>query len=237
MDRRRLHRRHRLVLSHLLLATAGCGPTAIDAVDLPDGPYRPNAGCGVIELGAGGAVCPTGAQFTFEKQGDEQAFRLGKNLTARQLSCERSYCGTGSLKVRATYTWPDGAPRPVDGAQLGEVIHTFPRPVDLYGKRVSFQTYVDPFDTPFNAQLAIEVQGRGWTKIQDGPISNRQGWNLRGDIVAPENPDTGLPANTRQVMATAIFLQVYLSRPVGSGDRRVWVGDVYFDDVKIEDPP
>src|SRR5262245_19831629 len=134
----------------LLGAAAACEPTTITAVADPGGAFHPGAGCGVADLHAGGSEgCVPAGQLGFERPGDDAVMETtSPGLSGRQVSCRRSYCGTGALSLHAEYRWPTG-PRPAArGDYMGEVTYRFAEPVDLYGKTISFAVYVDGLRTP-----------------------------------------------------------------------------------------
>jgi hypothetical protein len=214
------------------LASFGCGPETISAVDPPIGFYVPNAMCVTRE--GGGAACPTGAQFGFERATDHLDFQLDKPAAQQnaRVSCQRTFCGTGAFAYHAIYRWPRGVPGEM-ADRYHDVSYKFPQPVDMRGKTLTARIFVESFTTPLNAQLAI-VQSRGrYRIIFDGPLLSQSGWNTVGGIVGPENPKAFSPGETVPAMVPVsdLMLVVYLSTDVRSGDRENWESDVYFDEI------
>lgn len=214
------------------LTLAACDATHIEAVGAPGGPFRSGAGCVAEELEAAGrAACLAGAQLGFEQVGDESLFdvRLG-NLSAKELSCRRSYCGTGALKLHADYRWKGGT-GPVEGERLGEIRHRLPAPLDLYGKTLTYALYLDGVTTPVNAYLAI-IDGNGiFHMVHDQPVFLFRQWTQRGAPLLTSTPRINLPPGTTSLVVREIVIAVYLATAVMSGDLERWAADLYIDQV------
>jgi hypothetical protein len=220
----------------LALALAGaapaCGTDTISAVDPPVGFYVPRSDCVTRE--GGGTSCPSGAQFAFERASDHLGFILSKpsHQTQPRVSCARTFCGTGAFAYHARYSWRRGTSS--DSAErYHDIRYEFSQPVEMKGKTLTAHIFVDKFDTPLNAQLAI-IQYRGrYRIIFDGPIFNARGWNTIGGIVGPENPKAFSAGETvpASVAASELVIAVYLSTDVRSGDRETWESDIYFDEI------
>src|SRR6185436_17205856 len=92
----------------LMLGTAlACDATHIQAVGAPGDVFRTGAGCAVEDLEAAGAVtCAAPAQLGFERLADDALLEIDEgNLSAKRVSCRRSWCGAGALAVHADYRW------------------------------------------------------------------------------------------------------------------------------------
>jgi hypothetical protein len=221
----------RLGVVSLLVA---CEPTDIPAVGNPGGPFRTGAGCGITDLEAGGPQnCPSHAQLGFEALADDAAFEVRTaNLSRRQVSCRRSFCGTGSLSLHAEYRWRQGTVREApENSHLGEIRYRFPEPVELYNKTITFNLFVDGAVTPVNAYLAVIERGGRFRMIDDRELFQFGRWTQRGGAVRPENMDLALPAGTTSLVATELLISVYLATDVRAGDRDHWNAEIYVDDV------
>ena len=225
----------RLVLAVALIgAAAGCGGDPLQAVSAPGGAFRSGAGCSVAELDVGGPqACPSlgplQAQLGFDDLSDDGLFTSSANLSDKRISCQRSWCGPGSLAVHAAYRWP--ASGPTEGEKLGELRYRFDQPIDLFGKAVTHALYVDGPDTPVNAFVAVtDRTGRFWM-VQDGPVTLLGQWTQRGARVDGENVRLDLPPGTTSLLVTEIRIAVYLATDVRIGDREHWQGEVYVDEV------
>jgi hypothetical protein len=222
----------------LLLGAAACDPTTVDAVGIRPGVYQPGAGCTVTE--GGGRLCPVGRQLGFETAGDP-GFAIqgesGANVANPRTSCERSFCGSGALTVRARYRWtaPNGG-----ATRLGTIVHKLTEPVDLLGKELSFKVSIrqllpdqrEGASTPINGQIAITSRGGRYRIVADGPLPTRPGWHTMGGLVIPENDKLGYDDRPTSIVATEIHVQIYLSVPVTGGD--VWEADLFFDEIGWE---
>jgi hypothetical protein len=222
------------LLCLLAVASLACEAQDLPAVGQPRGPFRSGAGCGIADLAAGGQSCPSRAQLTFEAAGDDGAFVVNTpaDLSRRELSCRRSFCGTGSLSVHAEYRWRQGTDRNApENIHLGEIKYTFPEPLELYGKTLTYNLYVDGPTTPVNAYIAVVDRSGRFRMIDDDVVLTFRRWAQRGGGVNPENKDLQLPAGTTSLVATDILISVYLATDVRTGDRDHWSADLYFDDI------
>jgi hypothetical protein len=218
-------------LGAVSLAVA-CAPNDLPAVGAPGGVYQPGAGCGVEALGAGGpASCQTGAQWGFEQVADQDAFvSMTTNLTRPEVTCRRSFCGTGSLHFRADYHARAGQPM-TEMDRFGELSHRLPRPMDLYGKMLAWKLFIDGPETPVNAQISV-IDDRGlWHRVHDGPVYGVGRWHERGAPIRADNPMLAPPPEGESLVVAEIRIAVYLATPVMSGDHEHWSGDVYVDEV------
>jgi hypothetical protein len=215
----------------LVALLAGCESNEVIAVGAPGGAFQSGAGCVVANLAAGSVEsCNLPAQFGFEHTGDDQAFAVEtSNLSQRRVSCERSYCGTGSLRVTAQYRRRLGATE-AEGDWLGRVSYTPPAPLDLYGKMLGFKLYIDGPATPVNAMLAV-IDERGlWHKVHDYPVYGMKKWHERGAPLSPQNEQFQVPP-TPSLIVKQIEISVYLATEVRTGDGEHWTGDVFIDEV------
>src|SRR3954471_20365866 len=123
-------------LAPIAAGAIGCESNEIVTVGAPGGGFLPGAGCGVEALAAGAAAgCTPAAQLGFEHAGDDAVFEpLMANLSRREISCARSFCGTGSLHLSASYHWRAGTEPASELDYLGELSYRLPQPTDLYGK-------------------------------------------------------------------------------------------------------
>src|SRR5438067_1178293 len=139
----------------LLAVLAGglaCDATHIEAVGAPGDVFRPGAGCALDDLQAAGPVtCASPAQLGFEQRSDDALLEIDEgNLSAKQVSCRRSYCGAGALLLHAEYRWRVGT-TPTSAEKLGELRYRLPAPTELYGKTLTYALYLDGPNTPVNA--------------------------------------------------------------------------------------
>jgi hypothetical protein len=225
----------------LALVGAACQSRTLDAVGAPPGVYRPNAGCVISE--AGGSTCPLGLQWGFEDARDATEFHVDTptTLSDATITCGKSYCGTGSLRLRASYRWPgpaDADPKP--NPRFGGLSRHLAQPVDLMGRELSFRVFVEQLRpapaagtqgivTPVNAQIAFIGPGR-YRIVWDGPLQFRTGWQTRGGVVAPGNTCCeDLPATTTAIRATDVIISVYLATSVRNGDQ--FDANIYFDEI------
>jgi hypothetical protein len=209
-----------------------CDATHIEAVAGPGGPYRSGADCVLDDLQAAGPVaCLAGAQLGFEQPGDEALFevKLG-NLSARQVSCRRSYCGTGALKLHADYRWKSGQEPPAS-EKLGEIRYRLPVPTDLYGRTITYALYLDGPTTPVNAYLAVIDGGGLFHMLHDEPVYLFRRWTQRGAAVLVTTPRINLPPGTTSLPVRELVIAVYLATDVRTGDLERWTADFYVDQV------
>jgi hypothetical protein len=210
-----------------------CEPTDLPAVGRPGGPFRSGAGCGIADLAVGGQSCPSAAQLTFEALGDDAGFEVrSANLTRREVSCKRSFCGTGALGMHAEYRWRTGTPREaLNGSHFGELRYHLAEPLELYGKALTFSLFVDGAVTPVNAYIAVTDRTGRFHMIDDREVFIFRRWDQRGATVNPENSKLMLPPGTTSLVATDILIAVYLATDVRTGDRDHWSAELYVDDL------
>jgi hypothetical protein len=216
----------------LAVALGACEGRPLQVVGDPGGAFRSGQGCVAAELEAGGkAGCPSGAQIGFDKLGDDTMaeVRVG-NLSAKQISCRRSFCGPGSLGLHAEYAWPAG-PAPPSGQKLGEIHYQLPQSTELYGKTVTYALYLDGPETPVNAYLAVIERGGRFRMVDDLPVYMFRKWTQRGGAIRAENDLLHLAPGTTSLVAEAIVVAVYLATDVRTGDREHWSADFYLDEI------
>jgi hypothetical protein len=211
----------------------GCETDDIVAVDAPGGVFRPGAGCDVSALAAGAAAgCTPSAQLGFEHAGDDAAFEpLMANLSRREVSCARSFCGTGSLHLFAQFHRRAGVEPASELDYLGELSYQLPQPTDLFGKMLSFKLYIDGPDTPINAMIAVVDEHGLWHKVHDLPVYGTRKWHERGAPISFENPMLTARPSTPSLTVTQLRISVYLATDVRSGDNEHWSGDIFIDEV------
>jgi hypothetical protein len=210
----------------LLVMPSGCEPRMVSAVDPAVGVYRPGGECAVLE--AGGASCPTGAQIAFDHEGDTRGFEASAPLGNLRVSCRRPYCGTGALAVSGAYRWRDPRVQPPASERLGEIRYQLPEPVDLLGKTIAFDVFVDGPRTPFNIQLAIDTGP--FRSVHDGVFSSWGGWTRWAGLVDPSTLRPS-PGAVTTLPVTAIIIQLYLATEVRTGDLEHWNPEIYIDEL------
>jgi hypothetical protein len=219
----------------ILAALAGglaCDDTRIQAVGAPGDVFRTGAGCALEDLQAAGAMtCLTPAQLGFEQLADEGLLEIDEgNLSAKRVSCRRSYCGAGALVLHADYRWRVGT-TPTSGEKLGELRYRLPAPTDLYGKSLTYALYLDGPDTPVNAYVAV-VDTKGlFHMVDDGPVLLFRRWTQRGGAILTSNLKINLPDGATSLVAREILIAVYLATDVRTGDRERWAADFYVDQI------
>jgi hypothetical protein len=214
----------------VLPALAGCDAQEVQAVGTAGDAYRSGQGCTPASLEVPGA-CPSGAQLGFDKLGDDAAFAITEgNLSGKQVSCRRTFCGTGSLVMHAEYAWREGVD-PAGGNKLGEIHHKLPATTELFGRKLTYKLFLDGPTTPVNAYIAvIDVAGR-FRMISDLPVYTFRDWVLRGGTVDAANTDLRLPVGTTSLLADEIVIAVYLATAVKGGDGEHWSADLYIDEI------
>jgi hypothetical protein len=204
----------------------------VQAVSVPGGAFSSGHGCVPQELEGGGAPsCPSGAELAFDRSGDDAAvdIRVGR-LSDKQISCRRSFCGTGSLALHAEYAWRAGN-SPPSAEKLGEIHYRLPQTTELYGKTLTYALYLDGPNTPINAYLALIDQAGRFRMVDDLPVYQFRRWTERGGAVRVDNGLLRLPPGTTSLLADEIVIAVYLATEVRTGDGEHWSGDFYVDEI------
>jgi hypothetical protein len=216
----------------LALAAGACDAQVVQAVGDPGGAFGTGRGCNAAELeSAGPPRCPSGAQLGFDRLGDDGAVEIAVgNLTGKQVSCRRSFCGAGSLVMHAEYTWRLGE-APPGPDKLGEIHYRLPRTTELYGKTLGYALYLDGPSTPVNAYIAVTDQGDRFRMVNDLPVYQFRQWTTRGGTVNGDNEFLHLPPGTTSLLADEIIIAVYLATEVRSGDNEHWSADLYVDEI------
>jgi hypothetical protein len=216
------------------LVLAGCEGEPLQVVGNPGGAFRSGQGCNAVELEAGGRPsCPSGAQITFDQLGDDAMMAIGDGkLSAKQVSCRRSFCGSGALVVHADYAWRLGT-TPPSAEKLGTVRYRLPQATDLYGKTLTYALYLDGPDTPVNAYLAVIEKGGRFRMVDDLPVGYHfRKWSERGNVIRVDNDLLRLAPGTTSLLVDEIVIAVYLATDVRAGDNEHWSADVYLDEIK-----
>jgi hypothetical protein len=194
--------------------------------------FRSGAGCALPDLQAAGpTTCQAPAQLGFEQLADDALLEIGEgNLSAKRVSCRRSYCGAGALVLHADYRWAVGT-TPASGEKLGELRYRLPALTELYGKTLTYALYLDGPDTPVNAYVAV-VDTRGlFHMVDDGPVLLFRRWTQRGGAILTSNLKINLPDGATSLVAREILIAVYLATDVRTGDRERWSADFYLDQI------
>jgi len=205
-----------------------CDPASIQAVGTPGGVYRPGQGC---TLTPGAAVCPGPAdaqpQLQFEALANPGMVldTAPGTLSDLQVSCARSYCGSGSLAVHATLQWNDNDPNAP--LRMGSLAHDFQPAVNLMGRTVSFNVFVDQVTVPMHAQVGVIFDY--WRWVGWSPLA--RGWNHIEGVVSPSNPLTKIDPAVTSIPVTSIRIDVYVPVADASGPQGSWAGEIFLDDV------
>jgi hypothetical protein len=216
----------------VLGASLACDATHIQAVGAPGDVFRSGAGCALEDLQAAGPMsCLAAAQIDFERLADDALLEIDEgNLSAKRVSCRRSYCGAGALVLHADYRWRVGT-TPASGEKLGEVRYRLPAPTEVFGKTLTFALYLDGPDTPVNAYVAV-LDTRGlFHMVDDGPVLLFRRWTQRGGAIQASNLKIDLPDGATSLVARDIVIAVYLATDVRTGDRDHWSADFYLDQI------
>lgn len=211
------------------LLGAACDPATIQAVGAPGGVYRPDQGC---TLTPGAPACPGPGDAQPELQ-FESASSPGLildtapgTLSELRVTCARSYCGSGSLAAHATLQWNDSAD-PNTPLRMGSLSHAFQPPVDLMGRTIAFNVFVDQVSVPMHAQVGVIFDY--WRWIGWSPLS--RGWNRIEGVVSPSNPLTKIDPAVTSIPVTSIRIDVYVPVADASGQQGSWAGEIFLDDV------
>jgi len=212
------------------LALAACDTRVIQAVSAPG--YRTGQGCVAAELAGGGAQrCTSAAALAFDQPGaDAEVSIASGNLSDKQVSCRRSFCGAGSLSLHAVYTWKLGV-EPASDQKLGEIRYRLPQTTELYGHKLRYALYLDGPTTPVNAYIAVEDQTGRFRMIDDQAVYVYRQWTERGGTVDQDNGKLRLEPGTTSLLADEIIIAVYLSTEVRTGDAEHWSAELYIDEI------
>jgi hypothetical protein len=212
-----------------IVALAGCESREIQAVS--GGGYRSGRGCSLTELEAAATRCPSPAQLGFDQVGTEAAIEVAVgNLTEKQVSCRRVFCGSGALSLHAAYSWPAGA-EPPSREKLGEIHYRLPQRTELFGHTLGYALYVDGPTTPVNAYIAVTDQNGRFRMVNDRSVLAFRQWTQRGGSVTVDNDRLGLDPGTTSLLADELIIAVYLATEVRTGDGEHWTADIYLDEI------
>jgi ferric-dicitrate binding protein FerR (iron transport regulator) len=193
-----------------------------------------------LALGAGGGTCASGgAQYRFERPESGVFVPAFWTLALSNPRQDHSHSWCGQTSIRADATFNDLGRRNYFGRfpnETGQVVIRLDRSTNFTGKTLTAHLYVDgPSDARFSVELFVVHRG-GW--IASHPVEElRPGrwWTVshRFDIENPSGvsgssnpmpyPSGGMSAVTD---CNRVALAIH-----STGDRRVWSGAVYVDDV------
>jgi hypothetical protein len=217
-----------VVAAAVPLIVAACDTTTIEAVGSPGGVYRPGQGC---TLAPDAPVCPAPGQAQAELQFEsltDPGLALDTaagTLSDLRVTCTRSYCGSGSLEAHATLQWNDNDPNAP--LRMASVAHAFQPAVDLMGRTISFNVFVDQVTVPMHAQVGVIFDY--WRWVGWAPLS--RGWNRIEGLVSPSNPLTKIDPAVTAIPVTSIRIDVYVPVADASGTQGSWTGEIFLDDV------
>lgn len=204
-----------------------CDARSIDAVGSPGGVYRPDQGC---TLRASSPTCLAASEgapsLRFETAVNPGVAAEADRGTASnlQVTCRRSYCGTGSLSARADLNWTAD---PQDPQRAAEFIYDFDTPRDLAGRTVGFAVYVEDVTVPMHAQIGVIFEY--WRWVAWSPVS--AGWNYIAGVVSPANPLTKIDSSVTSIPVTSLHIEVYVPVDTSAGDNGSWSGTIYLDEI------
>ena len=215
-----------------VLPLASCDATHIQAVGSPGDGFHSGAGCPIEDLQAAGVMsCQAPAQIGFEQLADDSLLEIDSgNVSAKRVSCRRTYCGGGALVLHADYRWRAGT-TPTPAEKLGELRYKLAAPTELYGKSLTYALYLDGPNTPVNAYIAVVDAADLFHMVDDGPVLLFQRWTERGAAIVPANVKLNLPDGVTSLMVKEILIAVYLATAVRQGDGEHWSADFYLDQI------
>jgi len=191
-------------------------------------------------LGGGGSACAADtAQYRFERP--ESGISVPAYYTLAfsnpRPDHTRSWCGQTSIRADAKFN--DLGRRNFFGRfpnETGQVIIKLDRPTNFTGKTLRVHFFVDgPSDARFTAELFVVHRGR-WIASQPleelGPghwwtISHRFDVQNMSGVSGSSNP-TPFPVGAMSEVTDCNRLAIAIH---STGDRRVWTGAIYVDDV------
>jgi hypothetical protein len=249
---------HQMRLAFILVgacSAASCGPKSVTAVGNPGGVYQPNHGCTLVEASgdcpapsvalsvamtdgaaaADAASGPTsgnvvGPQLRFESStGTGMMNQTPGTLSNLQVTCQRSFCGTGALAAHADFRWDDSIAN--DPRRSGTFVHTFDPPIDLQGHTVSFAVSVEGEGPKVPMHAQVGVVSDFWHWVAWSPVPATGGWTRIAGVVGPENPLTKLDPQATAVLVRAINIEVYVPVAGASGTTGTWSGAIYLDEA------
>jgi len=208
---------------------AACDPATIQAVGVPPGGvYRPDQGCTLVP---DAPACPGPGQAQPELQFEAVTSpglvldTAPGTLSDLRVTCTRSYCGSGSLAAHATLQWNDNDPNAP--LRMGSFSHQFQPAVDLMGRTISFNVFVDQVTVPMHAQVGVIFDYWRWI----GWSGLSRGWNHIEGVVSPSNPLSKIDAAVTSIPVTSIRIDVYVPVADASGTQGSWAGEIFLDDV------
>ena len=229
----------RRFLISITACTAACGPGSLTAVESPGGVYQPNHGCTLVEA-TGDCPSPSAAPFgnmstngivpqlRFESETNTgMASSTPGTLSNVQVTCQRSFCGTGALGAHADFRWDDSITN--DPRRMSTFVHTFDPPIDLIGHTVAFAVSVEGPPVPMHAQVGVVSDYWHWVAWSGVPVTG--GWTRIAGVVGPENPLSKLDPAATSVLVHAINIDVYVPVAPASGTTGTWSGSIYLDEA------
>ena len=191
-------------------------------------------------LGGGGSACASDtAQYRFERP--ESGISVPAYYTLAfsnpRPDHTRSWCGQTSIRADAKFN--DSGRRNFFGRfpnETGQVIVKLDRPTNFTGKTLRVHFFVDgPSDARFTAELFVVHRGR-WIASQPleelGPghwwtVSHRFDVQNMSGVSGSSNP-TPFPVGAMSEVTDCNRVAIAIH---STGDRRVWTGAIYVDDV------
>jgi hypothetical protein len=204
-----------------------CDVRSIDAVGGAGGVYRPDQGCTLRESSP---QCPAVGEPTpvlrFESPVNPGVATEADRGTASnlQVTCRRSYCGTGSLSARVDLDWTAD---PNDPQRMAVFTYDLDTPRDLAGRTLGFAIYVEEVAVPMHAQIGVIFEY--WRWVAWSPV--RAGWNYIAGVVSPANPLTEIDSSVTSIPVTSLQIDVYVPIDTSAGDNGAWSGTIYLDDI------
>ncbi len=204
-----------------------CDAGSIHAVGGPGGVYRPDQGCTLIE---GAPRCPAPGEpapaLRFESPVNPGIVPDPDRGTLSNLAvtCQRSFCGTGSMVARAQLNWTADPDYPQRAATF---TYAFDTPPELAGKTVSFAVYVEDATVPMHVQIGVIFDY--WRWVAWSPVV--PGWNRIAGVVSSANPLTKIDPSVTSIPVTSLQIDVYVPINTVAGDNGTWAGNIYLDDI------
>jgi hypothetical protein len=212
----------------LSVLVAACDAQSIHAVGSPGGVYRPDQGCTLIE---GAPGCPISddavpaLRFESSINPGIAADPGPGTLSNLVVTCQRSFCGTGSLAAHAELNWTADRSYPQRAATF---TYAFDQPRDLAGRTVSFAVYVEDATVPMHAQIGVIFDY--WRWVAWSPVV-AGGWNHIAGVVSPANPLTQIDASVISIPVTSLQIDVYVPVDTSAGEIGAWSGNIYLDEI------
>ena len=219
------------------VTTPVAAPAPVPGLEPPSVVSRPSPATG---LGGGGSACAADtAQYRFERPESGISVPVYYTLAFSNPRPDhtRSWCGQTSIRADAKFN--DLGRRNFFGRfpnETGQVIIKLDRPTNFTGKTLRVHFFVDgPSDARFTAELFVVHRGR-WIASQPleelGPghwqtVSHRFDVQNMSGVSGSSNPSPFPAGGMSEVTdCNRVALAIH-----STGDRRVWAGAIYVDDV------